>query len=125
MAHATTEPAAEPVLDLAGPGAPPRRNGELAFDEPWQGRLFGLTMALCQRGLIDFERFRQHLITEIAHWEAENPDGAGYTYWDRWQAALEQLLDQSGRLDAPTLTARASALSTRPPGHDHGHDHEH
>ena len=29
-------------LDLQGPAAPPRANGELVFEQPWQGRAFGL-----------------------------------------------------------------------------------
>ena len=39
-------PAAEALLDVDGPAAPPRSNGELAFNAPWERRVFGVTMAL-------------------------------------------------------------------------------
>ena len=37
-------------LDREGPASPPRRNGELAFAAPWERQLFGVTMALHERG---------------------------------------------------------------------------
>ena len=53
------------VLDVEGSAAPPRRNGELVFAEPWQGRAFGLTMALVDRGAISYDAFRERLIARI------------------------------------------------------------
>jgi Nitrile hydratase beta subunit len=53
-------------LDVAGPAAPPRSNGELVFAEPWEGRAFGLTMALAERGVLSYETFRAVLIERIA-----------------------------------------------------------
>ena len=57
-------------LDVAAPAAPPRSNGELVFAEPWEGRAFGLTMALVHGGTIPYETFRTALIDRIAAWEA-------------------------------------------------------
>jgi hypothetical protein len=37
-------------LDVEGPAAPPRSNGELAFAAPWESRAFGLAMALHDGG---------------------------------------------------------------------------
>ena len=31
-------------LDLAGPAAPPRDNGELVFAQPWESRAFGMAV---------------------------------------------------------------------------------
>ena len=45
-------------LDLDGPAAPPRANGELVFEHPWQSRMFATTMALCEAGVIDYDEFR-------------------------------------------------------------------
>ena len=45
----------ESVLDVEGPAAPTRRNGELVFDAPWQSRLFGVTMALRERDLFAWD----------------------------------------------------------------------
>ncbi len=64
----------------------PRRNGELAFDAPWQTRAFGLAAAVVEGHLDgDWEPFRARLIAAIAADE-------GRPYWESWTAALEQLL---------------------------------
>ena len=34
------------VADMAGPSALPRKNGELVFEEAWEGRVFGLATAM-------------------------------------------------------------------------------
>ena len=86
-------------LDADGPAAPPRLNGELVFEQPWQSRIFATTMALCDAGVIEYEDFRQRLIAEIAH----HPD----EYWHSWSEALEELLVERGLCDADELTERA------------------
>ncbi len=65
----------------------PRRNGELAFDAPWQPRVFGLAAAVVSHAFGgDSEPFRQQLIVAIA---AE----PGRPYWESWTAALEVLVE--------------------------------
>ncbi|HKC82733.1 MAG TPA: nitrile hydratase accessory protein [bacterium] len=89
-------------LDTDGPATPPRRNGELAFDAPWQARVFGLAAAVvevCFNG--DREQFRRRLITAIA----AQPDRP---YWDSWTAALEDLVVESGLVSANCLNERAA-----------------
>ena len=54
------------VAAMEGQAALPRKNGELVFDEPWQGRVFGMAVALHEQGLYDWEEFRQALIAQIA-----------------------------------------------------------
>ena len=108
-------------LDTEGPAAPPRQNGELVFETPWESRLFGITMALHQAGRFDWEEFRRLLISEIERWEAEaaeRPD-ARWRYYERWQAALEQLLARKGLCGPGELERRTEALAARPHGHDH------
>jgi hypothetical protein len=74
------------LLDVDGPAAPPRDNGEVVFEAPWQARVFGLTAAVVETRFDgDREPFRQHLIAAIAA-EPDRP------YWDSWVAALEQLV---------------------------------
>ena len=58
------------MLDQDGPAAPPRTNGELVFESPWESRLFGLTMSLHEAGLFDWEEFRSLLIEAIGIWDA-------------------------------------------------------
>jgi hypothetical protein len=60
----------------------PRRNGELAFDAPWQSTVFALAAAVIEHAFGgDREPFRQQLI-------AAQP---GQPYWESWSAALEAL----------------------------------
>lgn len=119
-----TEPA--PVeLDVDGAGAPPRSNGELVFDEPWEGRAFGLVMALVDGGALSYAAFRDRLIATIGAWEAAHPDGAGYRYYACWLQALEQCLDAGSLVGAADVGERAAALAARPVGHDHRDDDRH
>jgi Nitrile hydratase beta subunit, N-terminal len=96
-----------PELDADGAAAPPRANGELVFDEPWQGRLFATTMAACEAGLIDYDRFRDHLIARVA---CQDDDGSG-NYWTAWQDAMEMLAVEVGLVDERELGERAAAFS--------------
>ena len=107
------------LLDVAGPASPPRRNGELVFAAPWESRLFGLTMALHRAGCFEWEEFRRRLIDEIGAWERGAPAAAPWSYYACWQAAFEKLLAAKGLCGGGEIAARADALATRPPGHDH------
>jgi len=60
----------------------PRSNGELVFDEPWQGRALAMAIALVERFDLDWEDFRRQLVAAID----ADPDRP---YWDSWAAALE------------------------------------
>ena len=65
---------------------PPRRNGELAFDAPWQSTVFALAAAVVDHAFGgDREPFRRELVRAIA---AE----PGRPYWESWTAALEALV---------------------------------
>lgn len=112
-----------PELDVDGPAAPPRANGELVFAEPWQGRAFGLVMTLTDRGVVSYEVFRDALIARIAVWEADPPAGEQYSYYRCWLQALEQVLDESALVPTAEVDARTADFAVRPPGHDHGHEH--
>ena len=99
-------------LDVDGPAAPPRRNGELAFDHPWQSRLFATTMALCDNGTLAYDEFRLRLIAAIDR----RPD----EYWASWQDALEELLTERELIDRSHLDERArrfagARLNQQPP----------
>jgi hypothetical protein len=64
----------------------PRRNGELAFDAPWQSTVFALAAAVVDHAYGgDREPFRRQLVTAIA----ADP---GRSYWESWTAALEALV---------------------------------
>jgi hypothetical protein len=64
----------------------PRRNGEPAFDAPWQSTVFALAAAVIENAFGgDREPFRHQLIAAIA----AQP---GRPYWESWTAALEALV---------------------------------
>jgi hypothetical protein len=65
----------------------PRRNGELAFDAPWQSTVFALAAAVIDQAFGgDREPFRQQLIKAIA----AQPDRP---CWESWTVALEALVE--------------------------------
>ena len=113
----------ERVLDASGAAAPPRSNGELVFDAPWQSRLFGMTMTLFESGAFVWDEFRALLIEEIAAFEAAvargQRDTAEWSYYACWQGAFERLLSQKGLCGDAELDTRVRSLGTRPHGHDH------
>jgi len=112
-----------PSVDLLADGAasPPRSNGELTFEAPWEARAFGMTLALVEAGVFEQEEFRARLIAEISAWEANHAAGESYRYYERWLAALEQLMAAKGISDPAQLDALAEQLANRPAGHDHTH----
>jgi hypothetical protein len=77
-------------VDLEGPAAPPRRNGELVFEAPWQGRAFGLCLAVLEREGLAWDDFRPHLVTAL---DAAGPEGE---YYDAFGVALDAFLTQRG-----------------------------
>ena len=105
-------------LDEDGAAAPPRLNGELAFDAPWESRLFGLTMALVEAGELDWEAFRERLIASIRRWERQ-ADPVPWNYWQRWREAFEDSLEAAGLVAAPEIDELTGRLAARPHGHDH------
>jgi nitrile hydratase accessory protein len=121
-------PAPQPsaVLDIDGPAAPPRSNGELVFAEPWESRAFGLAMTLNAGGVFEWEDFRRHLIRAVAEAEQDLDGDEPFRYYRCWLLALERVLDDQGVVGAGELVDRAGGWDARPPCHDHDHDgHDH
>ena len=111
------------VLDVDGPAAPPRSNGELVFAAPWESRAFGLALALHAGGVFEWEDFRQQLISVIADWEREHDNDEEWSYYRCWLTALQAVLAERGVVESGDVVTRARQLSERPAGHDHGHEH--
>ena len=107
------------ILDKEGPGAPPRSNGELIFEAPWESRLFGMTMSLHKDGLFYWEEFRQLLIDEIGTWDAGGHPEEEWSYYQHWAAAFERLLAKKGLCKPAELETRVDSFAARPHGHDH------
>ena len=113
-------------LDIEGPAAPPRSNGELVFAEPWESRAFGMTVSLYEAGAFTWPRFQAALVARIAAWEAGAAPGEPYNYYRLWLAALEDVLVGLSAVSTDEVTTRARVLAQRPQGHDHrDHPGEH
>jgi nitrile hydratase accessory protein len=89
-------------LDIEGPAAPPRRNGELVFEEPWESRAFGMAVALSENGAFAWDAFRTHLIGELATWRTGEP----FSYYEYWLRAFERLLVERGHVYGAEIDAR-------------------
>ena len=81
------------VAAMPGEVALPRQNGELVFEAPWQGRAFGLGVALCDRGTWSWSEFQGGLIETIGSGTGRETDRS---YYEHWLAALERLLVDKG-----------------------------
>ncbi len=82
----------DPDREVADLDALPRKNGELVFEAPWQGRAFGMAAVLRNERGLEWDAFRGALIETIAR----EPDAP---YYASWLAALERVL-----LDRDVLT---------------------
>lgn len=93
------------VAALRGEAAAPRKNGELVFAEPWEGRAFGMAVALHDQGRFTWEEFRDQLVAAIRAAEAA---GGPFVYYACWLAALEAILQEKEILAAPDIEERTS-----------------
>jgi nitrile hydratase accessory protein len=107
------------IAIMDGDAALPRKNGELVFAAPWEGRAFGLAVALNDRGLYDWDEFRDRLKANVA---AGDASGDPSTYYERWLAALEALLLARGFVTRPELDDRIAELGSEEHDDDHEHD---
>jgi len=70
--------------------------------------------------VIDFEAFRARLIEEIQSWQSAHPyTSEGWTYYERWQRALERALIEHGVVTDAEIGVRAAEIA-----HERAHDHD-
>lgn len=77
----------------------PRDNGELVFEEPWQGRALGMGVVALQRSGASWAEFRQHLAAAISARPRSESESDATAYYASWLDALEALLAECGLLD--------------------------
>ena len=101
------------IANLDEQAALPRKNGELVFQAPWEGRAFGIAVLLNEKGAYEWNDFRDRLVREIAGAASPLPEGGQSvrpsssrsarrarerggaqqpTYYASWLNALESLL---------------------------------
>jgi nitrile hydratase accessory protein len=76
----------------------PRDNGELVFEEPWQGRALGMGVVALERAGASWAEFRVHLAAGIAARPRDDGESAATAYYAAWLDALEALLASRGLL---------------------------
>lgn len=104
---------------LGAKDSPPRCNGELAFDDSWESRAFGIAIALAKKGHYEWEDFRQQLIAAIATWEAEHAlDDPSWNYYQRWLSALEHLALESALITPEELDQQTAEFAAEATGND-------
>jgi nitrile hydratase accessory protein len=89
---------ADNLAFMDGRAAPPRDNGELVFDAPWQARALALAVAVVERACLPWDAFRLRLVEAIA-------DAPERPYYESWAVALESLVVSSGLASPAALDA--------------------
>jgi nitrile hydratase accessory protein len=98
----------------------PRKNGELVFNAPWEGRVFGLAVALNDAGLYEWDAFRDRLKASIASAESA---GDSSHYYELWLQSFESLLIDRGLVSRYELDRWTEICAAEDEHDDHEHDH--
>jgi len=98
---------------------PPMANGEVLFEAPWHGRVFGMAVALHEAGVFSWDEFQRQLIDVIGLWDRNARDADEYEYYEHFQTALQQLMVDKDLLSRDDLAHRQTHLANLPHGHDH------
>jgi nitrile hydratase accessory protein len=98
---------------------PPMANGEVLFEQPWHGRVFGMAVALHEAGVFQWQEFQASLIEVVGEWDRTAADADPYHYYELFQQALNNLLAAKGLVSADSLHHRTETFAQRPHGHDH------
>ena len=101
------------LAELPNAGAVPRKEGELAFDAPWEVRALGMAVELHGDGRFPWSEFQEQLVGAIQEWEAADPGDRGdWSYYRYFVAALERLAEEQGLVDATELEERTQEYLT-------------
>ena len=86
-----------------------RRDGEPAFDQPWQAQVLALADTLTRRGLFSPGDWSTTLGEELRRAEAAGAPDTPETYYAAVLAALERLTAASGAVPGGALAERTEA----------------
>lgn len=97
-----------------GPAAPPRNCESLQFEAPWQGRAFGMVLALAETNAYKYEDFRQSLIATIGNWDRMHErNDPTWDYYEQWLKAFESLVLKNGLVSSEELDRRTEEFQAR------------
>ena len=66
------------IEELGDDLAVPRTNGELVFEAPWEGRVFGMAVALNDQGVYPWRDFRDQLVERYVERTGRDVTHIGY-----------------------------------------------
>jgi nitrile hydratase len=98
------------IANMQGATAVPRKNGELIFSEPWEGRVFAVAIVLNGEGAFPWEEFRQRLMAEVNSVDCKSDPAPGY--YEHWLAAFEQLLLKKGIMTLEEFERRKAEFAS-------------
>jgi len=98
------------IANMQGATALPRKNGELIFSEPWEGRVFAMAIALHDEGTFPWEEFRHRLMAEVS--SADCKSDPAPDYYELWLAAFEQLLLKKGIMTREEFKRRKAEFAS-------------
>jgi nitrile hydratase accessory protein len=81
---------------LAATAPLPRSNGELVFEEPWQGRALGMAVVALERAGIPWAEFSRQLALAVERHGYDPEEPAATAYYTAWLDALEATLREAG-----------------------------
>ncbi len=81
---------------LAASAPLPRSNGELVFEEPWQGRALGMAVVALERAAIPWPEFSRQLALAVVRHGYRPEEPAATAYYAAWLDALETTLREAG-----------------------------
>ena len=74
----------------------PRSNGELVFEEPWQGRALGMTVVALEQAHIPWSEFSNRLAEAVREHGYDPGEPAAAAYYAAWLDAFETTLRAAG-----------------------------
>ncbi len=98
------------IANMQGTTALPRKNGELIFYEPWEGRVFSMAVTLHGEGTYPWEEFQTRLIAEVNSTDCKS--GRAPDYYEHWLAAFEQLLLEKGIMTREEFERRKAEFAS-------------
>ena len=98
------------IANMQESTALPRKNGELIFSEPWEGRVFAMAIALHGEGTYPWEEFRHQLIAEVN--SADSKSDPAPDYYEHWLAAFEQFLLKKGIMTREEFERRKAEFAS-------------
>lgn len=104
--------------ELDGPIEPPRKNGELVFEAPWEARAFGMAMVLYQQDVYPWGEFSGRLAAASAE-EGTAPEDSVFPlpptiesrYYEKWLAALEGVVRERGLITDQEIQERTNEFA--------------